>query len=324
MDNIAAASAHVQSLPDDVIAVSGDTLAPLARIHRMPYGAEPLPAGGVCFRLWAPGCERIGLALEGKPEPLPMRAQPEGWHALAVADASVGARYSFVLPDNTHVPDPASRFQPDDVHGPSEVIDPAGYRWADTEWAGRPWHETVLYEVHVGAFTSEGSFRGAIERLDHLAALGVNAIELMPIADFPGRWSWGYDGVLLYAPDSSYGRPEDLKALVDAAHARGISVLLDVVYNHFGPDGNYLPLYVPQLFTDRHKTPWATPSTTMAPAAPRSASSLSTTRCTGSRNSIWTGCASMPCTPSSTTAPDTCSANSPNACAPASPTGPSI
>jgi malto-oligosyltrehalose trehalohydrolase len=185
-----------------------------------------------------------------------MSALGEGWYELSVNGAGAGTRYQFVLPDGLRVPDPASRFQPDDVHGPSEVVDPAAYRWQDEEWNGRPWHEAVVYELHVGTFTAAGTFRGAIERLDHLAALGVTAIEIMPVADFPGARNWGYDGVLLYAPDSSYGRPEDLKALVDAAHARGLMMLLDVVYNHFGPDGNYLPAYAPPFFTDRHKTPW--------------------------------------------------------------------
>ena len=141
-----------------------------------------------------------------------MSALGEGWYELSVNGAGAGTRYQFVLPDGLRVPDPASRFQPDDVHGPSEVVDPAAYRWQDEEWNGRPWHEAVVYELHVGTFTAAGTFRGAIERLDHLAALGVTAIEIMPVADFPGARNWGYDGVLLYAPDSSYGRPEDLKA----------------------------------------------------------------------------------------------------------------
>jgi maltooligosyltrehalose trehalohydrolase len=142
-----------------------------------------------------------------------------------------------------------------DVHGPSEVIDPSDYEWSDAGWLGRPWAECVLYELHIGAFTPEGTFRSVIGRLDYLGELGVTAIELMPVADFAGRWNWGYDGVLPFAPDSSYGRPEDLKALIDAAHRRGIAVLLDVVYNHFGPDGHYLPAYAP-IFTERHETPW--------------------------------------------------------------------
>ena len=130
------------------------------------------------------------------------------------------------------------------------------YSWHDSEWQGRAWVEAVIYELHIGTFTPEGTFLAAIDKLQHLVDLGVTAIQLMPIADFAGRRNWGYDGVLPYAPDSSYGRPEDLKALVEAAHIRGIMVLLDVVYNHFGPEGNYISLYAPQLFTDRHKTPW--------------------------------------------------------------------
>jgi malto-oligosyltrehalose trehalohydrolase len=185
-----------------------------------------------------------------------MRAEGGGWHVLRTDAAAPGSRYRFVLPDGLHVPDPASRFQPEDVHGPSEVIDPAAHRWSDAAWRGRPWAEAVVYELHIGTFTPEGSFRGAIGRLDHLVALGVTAIEIMPIADFPGARNWGYDGVLPYAPDSSYGRPEDLKALVQEAHARGLMVLLDVVYNHFGPEGAYLHAIAPQAFTDRHATPW--------------------------------------------------------------------
>jgi malto-oligosyltrehalose trehalohydrolase len=174
---------------------------------------------------------------------------------LQIAEAGPGTRYRFVLPDSVAVPDPASRFQPQDVHGASEVIAPNAYSWTDESWRGRGWEECVIYELHVGAFTADGTFRAAIDRLDELRDLGITAIELMPVADFPGRWNWGYDGVLLFAPDSSYGRPEDLKRLVDAAHARGIAVILDVVYNHFGPDGNYLPLYS-HTFTESHHTPW--------------------------------------------------------------------
>ncbi len=214
-----------------------------------------LQGDGVRFRLWAPGCDAVSLALDADDRVLPMQAQPDGFHELHVPGVGAGALYRYRLPDGLDVPDPASRFQPQDVHGPSEVIDPNAYRWTE-QWQGRPWDEVVLYELHVGTFTPEGTFRAAAARLDHLADLGVTAIEIMPIADFPGRRNWGYDGVLPYAPDSSYGRPDELKALVEAAHARGIAVLLDVVYNHFGPDGNYLPVYAPAFFTDRHKTPW--------------------------------------------------------------------
>ena len=210
---------------------------------------------GVTFRFWAPACEQVMLLVDQGGTAVPMRRDADGFHHAFVPGARPGCLYRFRLPDGLEVPDPASRFQPQDVHGPSEVIDDGAYRWG-TLWRGLPWERVVLYELHVGSFTPEGTFLAAIDRLDHLAALGVTAIEIMPVADFPGRRNWGYDGVLLYAPDSSYGRPEELKALVDAAHARGIAVLLDVVYNHFGPDGNYLPLYAPAFFTERHHTPW--------------------------------------------------------------------
>ncbi|MDE1991184.1 MAG: malto-oligosyltrehalose trehalohydrolase [Rhizobiaceae bacterium] len=209
---------------------------------------------GVRFRIWAPLQDHVSLKVEGG-ERVEMQRAEDGWHSLHVAGAGPGTRYKFVLGDGCEVPDAGSRFQPQDVHGPSEVIDLATHRWATANWQGRPLEEVVIYELHLGAFTREGTFLAAIERLDHLAGLGVTAIQLMPISDFPGRYGWGYDGVLPYAPDSSYGRPDDLMALVDAAHQRGLCVFLDVVYNHFGPDGNYLPIYAP-LFTEHHMTPW--------------------------------------------------------------------
>jgi malto-oligosyltrehalose trehalohydrolase len=186
---------------------------------------------------------------------LAMREAGDGWYDCEVEGVGVGARYKFVLPEGLEVPDPASRFQPEDVHGPSEVIDTGSYVWRTANWRGRPWGEIVIYEVHIGAFTSEGTFDAATERLDHLKQLGVTAIQVMPVGDFPGRFGWGNDGVFPYAPDSSYGRPERFMALVDAAHERGISVFLDVVYNHFGPQGNYHPLYAP-IFTEHHQTSW--------------------------------------------------------------------
>lgn len=226
------------------------------RTHRMPFGAELQADGQVRFRLWAPTHGTIQLALEGHADPLPMHSRDEGWHELVTDRARAGTRYRFVLPDGALVPDPASRHQPEDVHGPSEVVDPAAYAWSDGGWRGRPWEEAVVYELHVGAFTPEGTFRAAIGKLDHLAALGVTAIELMPVGAFPGRRNWGYDGVLLFAPDATYGRPEDLKALVDAAHGRGLMVMLDVVYNHFGPEGAYIHAIAPHTFTERVQTPW--------------------------------------------------------------------
>ena len=218
------------------------------------FGTQITPRG-VRFRLWAPERQAIGLRLEHEAATRPMETRPRGWFELEVEGIGAGTLYRFVLDDGTVVPDPASRFQPEDVLGPSEVIDPRTYPWTDVGWIGRPWEEVALYELHVGTFTPQGTFRAAIDRLDYLADLGITAIQMMPVADFPGRWNWGYDGTLPFAPDSTYGRPDDLKALIDAAHGRGLMVLLDVVYNHFGPRGNFLPRYAP-IFTERHETPW--------------------------------------------------------------------
>lgn len=225
--------------------------------HAMPFGAE-LTEGGVRFRLWAPSVASVQLVLgEGGGETrLPMEALGDGWFGLTTDKARPGTCYRFALPDGPLVPDPASRHQGQDVHGPSVVIDPGAYRWRTADFAGRPWEETVLYELHVGTFTPEGTWRAAIDRLEHLARIGVTAVELMPVSDFPGRRGWGYDGVLHFAPDAAYGTPDDLKALVDAIHEHGMTAWLDVVYNHFGPEGNYLHAYARPFFTDRHHTPW--------------------------------------------------------------------
>jgi maltooligosyltrehalose trehalohydrolase len=210
--------------------------------------------GGIRFRLWAPKEEQVALVVEGR-DPIAMASAENGFFEIFESRLSAGARYRFALSSGQQVPDPASRFQPDDVNGPSEAIDPDTYRWRSV-WTGREWHDVALYELHVGAFSPQGTFAGAALKLDHLAGLGVTAVEIMPVSDFKGRWNWGYDGAFPYAPDASYGRPEDFKAFVEAAHERGIAVLLDVVYNHFGPEGNFLPLYAPDFFTSRHKTPW--------------------------------------------------------------------
>ena len=206
----------------------------------------------VTFRLWGPAARSVELLLD---RPLAMSADAGGWHTITVPRARAGTRYKFRIDGELDVPDPASGFQPDDVDGPSEVIDHAAYRWRTPDWRGRPWEDAVILELHVGTFTPQGTFRAAIDKLDHVAAAGFTAIELMPVADFAGRRNWGYDGVLLYAPDSAYGRPDDLRALIDAAHQRGLMVLLDVVYNHFGPEGNYLGRYAPAFFTAA-ATPW--------------------------------------------------------------------
>jgi maltooligosyltrehalose trehalohydrolase len=204
------------------------------------------------FRLWAPAAKRVDLLLE-KPHALARDA--DGWFSADIAGVKAGARYKFRIDDEIDIPDPASAFQPEDVFGPSEVIDHAAYPWRARNWRGRPWPETVLIETHVGTFTREGSYRAMIGKLDHLVETGITALELMPLADFAGSRNWGYDGVLWYAPDSAYGRPDDLKALIDEAHLRGLMVFLDVVYNHFGPEGNYLGRYAPTFFTDA-QTPW--------------------------------------------------------------------
>lgn len=203
------------------------------------------------FNLWAPALREVGLLLdEVRYE---MQPRDDGWFACN-ADARTGSRYWYDVGDLC-VPDPAARFAPEGVHAPSEVVDPNGYAWRH-EWDGIPWNETVLYELHVGTFTPEGTYRAAIGHFDALRDLGITAIELMPVAQAGGKRGWGYDGVLPFAPHCAYGRPDDLKALIDAAHGNGIAVFLDVVYNHFGPEGNYLHRYAPQFFTDRHHTPW--------------------------------------------------------------------
>ena len=223
----------------------------------MPFGAELTGDGEARFRLWAPSARKVELCIrrEGGEEEIVLAGQPDGWHST-IQPVVAGTHYRYRINGEIYVPDPASRFQPQDVHGPSEVVDPAAFVWGDDHWRGRPWEETVLYELHVGAFTAEGTYAGVQERLEHLCQLGVTAIELMPLADFPGKRNWGYDGTLLFAPDSQYGRPETLKALIDAAHRMGLMVFVDVVYNHFGPDGNYLSLYAAPFFTERHHTPW--------------------------------------------------------------------
>ncbi|WP_429498987.1 malto-oligosyltrehalose trehalohydrolase [Robbsia andropogonis] len=242
-------------------------LQPGARFSRtLPFGAQVTGSDHTRFRLWAPTAERVELVIAPSASEaqstgatiMPMRTAEGGWFELE-AECGAGTRYLYrVHPEDPNgsvldVPDPASRFQPDDVHEPSEVIAPTAYAWQHPEWRGLPWEETVLYELHVGSF---GGYRGVIEKLPEIKALGVTAIELMPLNDFPGARNWGYDGVLPFAPDATYGRPEELKALIDAAHGLGLMVFLDVVYNHFGPDGNYLHAYAESFFKAGTHTPW--------------------------------------------------------------------
>jgi len=215
------------------------------------FGAE-LQESGVTFRLWAPAAKRVEVMLD---RPYPMQTGPDGWCEVMIPQAGAGTLYKYRIDGELEIPDPASHFQPQDVFGPSEVVDHDRFEWRTTEWRGRPWQDAAIVELHVGTFTPGGTFRAAIDKLDHLRETGLTAIELMPIADFAGRRNWGYDGVLLYAPDSAYGRPDDLRMLIDEAHARGLMVFLDVVYNHFGPEGNYLHRYAPAFFASAH-TPW--------------------------------------------------------------------
>jgi malto-oligosyltrehalose trehalohydrolase len=208
------------------------------------------------FRLWAPAQKAVSLFCAETGIYLPMHDAGEGWFEIETDAVTVGGGYGFRLDGGNVVPDPASRAQVSDVHGPSRLVDPRDYQWQVPEWKGRPWEEAVIYELHTGAFSAQGDFDGVARGLDRLAALGITAIELMPVAQFAGTRGWGYDGVLLYAPHVAYGGPEGLKRLVDAAHALGLMVLLDVVYNHFGPDGNYLGHYAPAFFDPKRQTPW--------------------------------------------------------------------
>ncbi|WP_010584598.1 malto-oligosyltrehalose trehalohydrolase [Schlesneria paludicola] len=221
--------------------------------RRYPIGAEP-QSNGVHFRVWAPNCQQCAVVIEGVDHDL--TPEPNGYFAGLVHPAEAGTIYQFRLDQKQLVPDPASRFQPEGPHGPSQVIDGGRYRWSDAGWKGRTLHGLVLYEMHIGTFTAEGTWAAAAAELAELASLGINCVEIMPIADFAGTFGWGYDGVNLFAPTRLYGVPDDARRFVDTAHAHGISVILDVVYNHLGPDGNYLALFASDYFTDRYATDW--------------------------------------------------------------------
>jgi maltooligosyltrehalose trehalohydrolase len=221
----------------------------------MKYGATPLAEGGVRFRVWAPKLQTLAVKICGSQDrEFPMTRSGEDFE-VHVPDARPGDLYSFVLDGERARPDPVSRFQPQGVHGASQIVDPDSFAWTDSSWKGIPLASHIFYELHTGAFTPEGTFEGIISKLPHLKELGITAIELMPIAQFAGNRNWGYDGVNLYAPHSAYGGPEGLKKLVDACHREGFAVVLDVVYNHFGPEGNYLTEFAPYL-TDYYRSPW--------------------------------------------------------------------
>ena len=221
------------------------------------FGAVP-SQDGVRFTVWAPDANGLELLLhDGRAAGRhPLAHSADGIRDTWVRGAAPGDRYAYVLDGNQVLPDPASRFQPDGVHGPSQVVDPSTFRWTDGRWHPPPPGDLVLYELHLGAFTPEGTFDGARARLPYLRDLGVTVIELMPVADFAGTRNWGYDGVALFAPSRAYGTPETFRRFVDAAHAHGLGVMLDVVYNHLGPEGAYLPCFSAAYFTERHRTPW--------------------------------------------------------------------
>lgn len=210
---------------------------------------------GTQFSVWAPAHDALTLIIEGG-DSLDLARSGDGWFSALVPDVGHGTRYQLGTADGMLMPDPASRFQPEGPHGPSMVIDPARFTWTDHGWQGPPGGRQIIYEMHVGTFTPEGTWRAAADQLEYLAELGITIIELMPVAEFPGRFNWGYDGVALFAPTHNYGVPDDMRAFVDRAHARGIAVILDVVYNHLGPDGNYLGLLAPQYFSSRYTTDW--------------------------------------------------------------------
>ncbi|HEX2913614.1 MAG TPA: malto-oligosyltrehalose trehalohydrolase [Chloroflexia bacterium] len=225
---------------------------------QLPIGAQ-LNDTGVRFRVWASNVNRLEVVIyDHKGQELstyPLRRDEFGYYLGQIEGMQAGVRYMYRLDGNIDRPDPASRYQPEGVHGPSEVVS-SKFNWTDSNWKGLPANELIIYEVHIGTATPTGTFEAFIEKLDYVKQLGVTAIEIMPVADFPGNRNWGYDGVNLFAPARSYGGPQELKKLVDAAHAKGLAVIQDVVYNHFGPDGNYLRNFSQEYFTESKKTPW--------------------------------------------------------------------
>ena len=238
---------------------------PLPTWRRLPVGAELAPGGGVHFRVWAPERRSVEVVLDAIPDrggsgelasPVALERDVDGYWSGHVAEARAGTRYRYRLDGGDAFPDPASRFQPDGPHGPSMVVDPRAFAWTDGAWRGVAPERHALYELHLGTFSPEGTWNGAAERLPTLAALGVTTLEIMPVAQFPGRFNWGYDGVDLFAPAHQYGAPDDMRRFVDRAHAAGLAVILDVVYNHLGPDGNYLAQFSPHYFTSTRPTEW--------------------------------------------------------------------
>ena len=227
----------------------------VAASRRLAVGAE-IQGPGAHFRVWAPRARRVEVVLEDDGRSFALRPEPQGYHGGAVHAAVTGTCYRFRLDGGRLLPDPASRFQPDGPHGPSRVVDPSTFSWTDDAWPGIRLAGQVIYEMHVGTFTREGTWQAAARELQELARTGITVVELMPVADFPGRFGWGYDGVDLFAPTRLDGEPDDFRRFVDQAHAQGLGVILDVVYNHLGPDGNYLKEYSEDYFTSRYANEW--------------------------------------------------------------------
>ena len=227
-------------------------------VRRLPVGAELLPDGGVHFRVWAPKPRKVALVLEsGSRQIIQLTSEDRGYFSGVVPTAKAGDLYRFALDGSEKLyPDPVSRFQPEGPHGPSQVVDPRRFTWSDRTWKGIAPDRVVLYEMHVGTFTPEGTWAAAEQKLPHLKELGITCLEIMPVADFPGRFGWGYDGVNQFAPTRLYGKPDEFRHFIDRAHELGIAAILDVVYNHFGPDGNYLMAFAPDYFSNKHKTDW--------------------------------------------------------------------
>lgn len=224
------------------------------------FGASIRGGDSVEFRVWAPNLTNLAVRVMGEtagehPRTIPMKQSSDSEFTATVSQVGEGADYFYLLDGERERPDPVSRWQPGGVHDPSRVVDPASFPWSDQGWSGIPLQDFIIYELHTGTFTREGTFESVIPRLPYLRDLGITAIEIMPVAEVPGTRNWGYDGASLYAPQSSYGGPTGLKKLVDACHQHGLAVVLDVVYNHLGPEGNYLPEFAP-CFTDTHHTPW--------------------------------------------------------------------
>ena len=223
--------------------------------RRLPFGAELLPDGSASFRLWAPKQKQVEVLFHDTTQKIALQPEAGGYHSGVIPNVQEGELYWYVV-DGQRFPDPASRFQPEGPHGPSQLVDPGRFAWSDQAWRGCQLPGQIIYEVHIGTFTPEGNWAGAISKLPYLAKTGITLLEVMPISEFPGRYGWGYDGTYLFAPTRLYGQPDDFRRFVNAAHEQGIGVILDVVYNHFGPDGNYLGCYSDHFFTTKYDNEW--------------------------------------------------------------------